>query len=302
MPELPEVETIAAGLRPHLVGRRIDSVSVRHLRAVRRDERGPAGFAGALIGRLVTGVRRRGKYLWLVLDDEDAVLVHLGMSGQLLLSEAQTPAANRHLRLQVAFHGGLTMHFVDQRTFGHMLFCPAGAELPDQIRHIARDPFDPDFDPRAAAVAIRRRSSEIKRVLLDQTVVSGIGNIYADESLWRARMHFARRADRLSRAAVTELLGHAHAVMAEAVRVGGTSFDDLYVDVNGQSGYFARGLDAYGREGQPCRRCTETIRRASFTNRSSFFCPACQRPPRRPRTVTATSHRAAPASPFLRPT
>lgn len=280
MPELPEVETIAAGLRPWVVGRQIATVRVLHPRAVRRHGSGQSDFEAQLTGRLVEGVRRRGKYLWFQLDGGDAALIHLGMSGQMLLRAAYV-RPGPHVRIQLDYaDSGPHLHFVDQRTFGHMLVSRGGYELPAPIQHIAVDPFDESFDVDATVARVRRRSSEVKRVLLDQTVVSGIGNIYADEALWRARIHFARPANRLPRARVRDLLYEATTVMAEAVRAGGTSFDDLYVDVNGRSGYFERGLNVYGREGRPCPRCGATIRRARFTNRSSFFCPRCQRSPR----------------------
>ncbi|MGZ4651511.1 MAG: zinc finger domain-containing protein, partial [Kineosporiaceae bacterium] len=155
--------------------------------------------------------------------------------------------------------------------------------VPWPVRHIARDPLDPDFDDAAFAAAMRRRRTGVKRALLDQSLVSGIGNIYADETLWRARMHYARPTETLRRPDVAALLGHARGVMGEALAQGGTSIDALYVDVNGRSGYFERSLDVYGREGEPCRRCGTRVRRHAFMNRSSFSCPRCQPRPRHPR-------------------
>ncbi len=287
MPELPEVEVVRSGLERHILGRTIEAVEVLHVRPVRRDPRGPGGFADALLGRRIDSVRRRGKYLWLALDNDDALLGHLGMSGQLLL---QTPGApdERHLRVRFVLDGDVEpveLRFVDQRMFGGLIVCAGGAELPAQIAHIARDPMDPEFDEAAFASRVRKRVSGIKRQLLDQTLVSGVGNIYADEALWRAGLHGERPGTRLTMPQVLGLLGHAREVMIAALGEGGTSFDALYVNVNGESGYFDRSLHAYGREGLACDRCGTPIRRAAFMNRSSFFCPACQPAPRRRRTT-----------------
>lgn len=278
MPELPEVEVVREGLSRHVLGRRVEHVSVLHERPLRREPGGPQAFVEAVLGRTISAVRRRGKYFWLALDDSDAVLAHLGMSGQMLLKEPGAPD-ERHLRVRFGLSGepGLEMRFVDQRMFGGLSFSPGGADLPAEIAHIARDPIDPAFDDDEFVARVRRRTSGVKRLLLDQTLVSGVGNIYADESLWRARLHGERPGDSLSPRKARELLGHARTVMGEALAQGGTSFDALYVNVNGESGYFDRSLDAYGREGEECRRCGTPIRRAAFMNRSSFFCPRCQR-------------------------
>ncbi|MCB8958087.1 MAG: bifunctional DNA-formamidopyrimidine glycosylase/DNA-(apurinic or apyrimidinic site) lyase [Nocardioides sp.] len=285
MPELPEVEVVRAGLERHVLGATIVRVDVLHPRPVRRDLRGPAGFAEALAGRRIDAVRRRGKYLWLPLDNGDALLGHLGMSGQLLLQPPGAPD-ERHLRVRIALDGAdedRELRFVDQRMFGGLSVSAGGADLPPEIAHIARDPLDPEFDEDAVVRKVRRRSSGIKRQLLDQNLVSGVGNIYADEALWRARVHGERPGDRLTAAQVRELLGHARDVMVAALGQGGTSFDALYVNVNGESGYFDRSLHAYGREGEPCERCGTAVRRVAFMNRSSYFCPTCQPVPRRRR-------------------
>ncbi|MBU2073884.1 MAG: bifunctional DNA-formamidopyrimidine glycosylase/DNA-(apurinic or apyrimidinic site) lyase [Actinobacteria bacterium] len=282
MPELPEVEVVRAGLERHVVGARVVAVDVLHERPVRRDPRGPQGFALALAGRRITGARRRGKYLWLPLDDGDALLCHLGMSGQMLVQPADAEP-EKHLRVRLRLEGaaqGRHLHFVDQRMFGGLLVSTGGAVLPPEIAHIGRDPLDPLFDLDDVVARVRRRGSGIKRQLLDQTLVSGVGNIYADEALWRARIHGERPGDRLTRAQVVELLGHARDVMTDALAQGGTSFDALYVNVNGESGYFDRSLHAYGREGEPCDRCGRAVRRVAFMNRSSYFCPGCQPVPR----------------------
>ena len=289
MPELPEVEVVRAGLERHVVGARIRAVEVLHPRPVRRDPGGPEGFAAALTGRRIDGARRRGKYLWLPLDDGSALLAHLGMSGQMLV-QPPGAAAERHLRVRLLLDGaaeGRHVHFVDQRMFGGLSVSVGGAELPPEIAHIARDPLDPGFDDDLFVARVRRRTSGVKRLLLDQGLVSGVGNIYADESLWRAHLHGERGGDRLTTRQVRDLLTHVREVMSEALAQGGTSFDALYVNVNGESGYFDRALHAYGQEGRPCARCGTPIRRVAFMNRSSFFCPRCQPVPRRRRTPGA---------------
>ena len=282
MPELPEVETVRQGLSRWVTGRRIAEVAVLHPRAVRRHLAGGDDFAAVLAGRTITDVRRRGKYLWLALDSEDAVVGHLGMSGQMLMLDATAPPGP-HLRIRFTFSdGGPQLRFVDQRTFGGLAFSPGGAELPGEIAHIARDPFDPLFEAEAVVEALRRRRTTVKRALLDQTLISGVGNIYADESLWRAKLHGNRPSAGLTRPAARRLLGHVTDVMREALGQGGTSFDALYVNVNGESGYFDRSLHVYGREGEPCTRCGSPVRREAFMNRSSYSCPRCQPRPRTP--------------------
>ncbi|MFY1598708.1 bifunctional DNA-formamidopyrimidine glycosylase/DNA-(apurinic or apyrimidinic site) lyase [Micromonospora sp. WMMD737] len=280
MPELPEVETVRQGLARWVTGRRISSVEVRHPRAVRRHTPGGGHFADVLADRTVLDVRRRGKYLWLPLDSGDAVIGHLGMSGQLLVQPADAPDET-HLRVRFRFSDdGPELRFVDQRTFGGLSVSAGGAELPAEIAHIARDPMDPQFSDAAFAAALRRRRTEVKRALLDQTLISGVGNIYADEALWRARLHGARPTDALTGPAALRLLGHVRDVLGEAIKSGGTSFDALYVNVNGESGYFDRALNVYGREGLPCHRCGAPVRREAFMNRSSYSCPRCQPRPR----------------------
>jgi formamidopyrimidine-DNA glycosylase len=278
VPELPEVEVVRRGLEAHVLGRPVQAVEVLHPRPVRRHLPGPDDFAARLTGRTFTAARRRGKYLWLPLDSGDALLGHLGMSGQLLVQPAVAPD-ERHLRVRFNL-GAVDLRFVDQRMFGGLSFSPSGADLPAELVHIARDPLDPEFDDDGFGSRVRRSTSGIKRILLNQTVVSGIGNIYADEALWLARLHGERRGDRLSRADVERVLIAARTVMTSALGQGGTSFDALYVNVNGESGYFDRSLEVYGREGEPCSRCGTPIRRVSFMNRSSFFCALCQPAPR----------------------
>jgi formamidopyrimidine-DNA glycosylase len=294
MPELPEVETVRDGLQRWVAGRTVTTVEVRHPRAVRRHVGGGADLAARVTGLTIESAARRGKYLWLPLAGADgsrgeALIGHLGMSGQMLVRPADAPA-EKHLHVRIAFDdGGPELRFVDQRTFGGVLLdqlVPA-ADRPDelvpaQIAHIARDPVDPHFDDLLFATRLRRKDTELKRALLDQTLISGVGNIYADESLWRAQLHGARRTATLTRPAIAALLAEVRGVLADALEAGGTSFDALYVNVNGESGYFDRSLAVYGQEGRPCPRCGTPVRRTSFMNRSSFFCPTCQRPPRKP--------------------
>ncbi|MFE9138203.1 bifunctional DNA-formamidopyrimidine glycosylase/DNA-(apurinic or apyrimidinic site) lyase [Streptomyces sp. CB02261] len=283
MPELPEVEVVRRGLERWVAGRTVTEVEVLHPRAVRRHPAGGADFAARLQGQRIEAARRRGKYLWLPLAGTGtSVLGHLGMSGQLLV-QPEKALDEKHLRIRIRFDdaAGTELRFVDQRTFGGLSLheqTPDG--LPDVIAHIARDPLDPEFDDVSFHSALRLRRTTVKRALLDQSLISGVGNIYADEALWRSRLHYDRPAGTLTRPRSAELLGHVRDVMNEALAVGGTSFDSLYVNVNGESGYFDRSLDAYGREDEPCRRCGTPMRRRAWMNRSSYFCPRCQRPPR----------------------
>lgn len=279
MPELPEVEVIRRGLEQFVAGRRIAEVAVFHPRAVRRHEGGPADFTARLTGRVIDGARRRGKYLWLPIGP-DALVAHLGMSGQLLVGPAAAPLAP-HVRVRFTFtDGGTDLRFTDQRTFGHLLVCADGAQLPSVIAHIAPDPLEDAFDLGWLTARMRTRRTGIKRALLDQSLVSGIGNIYADEALWRVKLHYARATDRLRPAQIGDLMTAVTDVFAEALKDGGTSFDSLYVNVNGESGYFDRSLNVYGRAGEPCPRCGTLIRRDAFMNRSSYTCPHCQPRPR----------------------
>jgi formamidopyrimidine-DNA glycosylase len=279
VPELPEVEVIRRGLDQFVVGRRIAEVTVLHPRAVRRHLAGPADFVARLTGRVVDGARRRGKYLWLPIGD-DALLAHLGMSGQLLVGPAVAPLSP-HVRVRFTFtDGGTDLRFTDQRTFGHLLVAADGAQLPSVISHIAPDPLEDAFDLDWLTTRMRTRRTGVKRALLDQSLVSGIGNIYADEALWRVKMHYARATDRLRRSEIAGLMGAVTDVFRAALKDGGTSFDSLYVNVNGESGYFDRSLNVYGRAGEPCPRCGTPIRRDPFMNRSSYTCPHCQPRPR----------------------
>jgi formamidopyrimidine-DNA glycosylase len=289
VPELPEVETVRAGLERHVVGRTVATAQVLNPRAVRRDLAGPEGFAAAMAGRTFQRAQRRGKYLWCALDDAsrgddppslptEALLAHLGMSGQLLVGDAGRPLSP-HVRARFTFtDGGPDLRFTDQRTFGHLMLCALPGLVPAPIAHIAPDPLEAAFDAKGFAARLTRKKTQVKRALLDQSLISGVGNIYADEALWRARLHWARPTDTLKGAEVSRLLEAVRDVLTEALKAGGTSFDALYVNVNGESGYFDRSLNAYGREGEPCPRCAAPIRRDAFMNRSSYSCPRCQKP------------------------
>ncbi len=297
MPELPEVEVVRRGLQDHVVGRRLGAAQFLGSRVARRHLPGPADLAARVTGNAVLAAERRGKYLWLVLQAPDAhrqaLIIHLGMSGQLLVEAADAPA-EKHLHASFDFEDeGPQLRFVDQRTFGGMALADLVPDVataspttgrpwgvPSTITHIAPDPFEPGYDRAAVVARLRTRRTGIKRALLDQGLVSGVGNIYADEALWRARLHGEREAATLTRPALGRLLDHAAEVMQAALDQGGTSFDALYVNVNGASGYFDRSLHAYGQEGRPCARCGALIRRESFMNRSSFSCPRCQPRPR----------------------
>lgn len=268
------------GLNSDLIGATIESVRVLHDRSVRRQPGGQDELAARLSGKTVHRANRRGKYLWLdFADTHDALVVHLGMSGQLrLVDDADL---DRHARIDFALADGRTLRFRDQRTFGWVMIggtrVANGQRIPDSVAHIAPDPFDSTFDIATVLKRMAFSRAAIKRVLLDQTVISGIGNIYADEALWRARVNHTTPARELSQERAKRVITSATSVMTEALEAGGTSFDALYVDLSGDKGWFERSLAAYGREDEPCPRCGEPIRRERFTNRSSFLCPNCQR-------------------------
>jgi formamidopyrimidine-DNA glycosylase len=331
MPELPEVEVVRSGLEPAVTGALVSSVEVFEERSLRRHDRALGDFSALLTGQRISAAVRRGKFLWLPLTTQPtasvrsfttttdifghtpisaqrnparrpespslcALLVHLGMSGQVLLREAGAPlAADGPVRIRLGIehptYGELALHFVDQRIFGSMAldrlvptpdgqpggFGDAGAFVPSQVAHIGRDPLDPAFSDAAFFAALHRKKTGIKRAMLDQSLISGIGNIYADEALWAARIHYAQPAATLSRARVRVLLDEIRIVLGKALAEGGTSFDAQYVNVNGASGYFAHSLNAYGQQGKPCPRCGRPLVREAFMNRSSHFCRYCQR-------------------------
>jgi formamidopyrimidine-DNA glycosylase len=284
MPELPEVEVVRAGLEPALVGARIDTVQVFDPRSLKRHDARRGDFVGMLQGATFLSAQRRGKFMWFPLDSGDALVTHLGMSGQVLLRDLEAPP-DRHLRIQYVIthpeHGQLVVNFVDQRIFGSMAVDelveqPSGF-VPSQAAHIALDPLNDFFDDELFITRLRKKSTGVKRALLDQTLMSGVGNIYADEALWAAKIYGEKPSDSLSKAKARELLEAVRVILMKALGEGGTSFDEQYVNVNGESGYFSHSLNAYGQQGKPCPRCGTAIRRVTFMNRGSHYCPKCQR-------------------------
>lgn len=311
MPELPEVEVVRRGLQKWASGRTVRAVEVLDPRSIRRHRHGTEDFRGQLAGARIGAVVRRGKFLWLPLlhspspadaATDVALMAHLGMSGQLLMQDPEQPD-EKHLKVRIVFEPGESgpeeLRFVDQRIFGGLFvtsLVPTADGLPGglgddaaliaaEAAHIARDPLDPVFAEEAFGVALKRRKTSVKRAMLDQSLISGIGNIYADEALWASQLHYARPTEKLRPVEIATLLANVRAVMTASLQAGGTTFDSLYVNVNGASGYFERSLNVYGREGQPCYRCQDNglltlIKREPFMNRSSYFCPVCQPKPR----------------------
>ena len=275
MPELPEVETVRRGLAAHVVGCKLKEITVLHPRATSMKSIAPLN---ALQGARIEEVARRGKFLWFKLNRPEVLVGHLGMSGQFLIQPKSAPD-ERHLRVRLNL-GKLELRFIDQRTFGWLAVDETQGGLPTYVKEIAPDPFDPQFNLEEAIQRFKKKKTEIKRALLDQNVMSGVGNIYADEALWRSKMHPESRIETMKVQRIKELIENATLVMTEALAVGGTSFDELYINVNGESGYFERSLAVYGQEGEGCPRCGREIRRIKFANRSSHFCPKCQPTPR----------------------
>ncbi|MHA2789294.1 bifunctional DNA-formamidopyrimidine glycosylase/DNA-(apurinic or apyrimidinic site) lyase [Corynebacterium sp. S7] len=272
MPELPEVEVVRRGLEEHVCGATFRSVEVLHPRAARGND---VDLESVLPGLSIEAVRRRGKYLWFELSDGFALVIHLRMSGQMLVGP-HGEVTSSHLRIRADL-GDVELAFVDQRTFGYWHYTSLDeAGIPATMAHIAADPFEESFDSVEVSRAMRKKNSAVKTVLLDQGIVSGIGSIYADEAMWAAEIKPTRKAKSLRQKDGVKLLEESHDVMARALEQGGTSFDSLYVNVNGASGYFARSLNAYGREDKPCARCGSLITRTKVNGRSSYFCPTCQ--------------------------
>lgn len=297
MPELPEVETVRSGLAPFLVGAKVKKIEVFDERSLKKHPGGAAGFVAELTGNRIEAVARRGKFLWMPLNDSRAVVGHLGMSGQILLRTpnfAEDPQTRVKIHIETQDKNKLDIRFVDQRLFGGLViddlvetqdsgeagFSPErviGNLIPSAVSHIARDLLDPLFDKEYVVSKMQKKNLGIKRVLLDQNLLSGIGNIYADESLWLAKLHYDRTASGISKKKLLELVDIATEVLRKAVAQGGTSFDEQYKNVNGESGYFSQSLNAYGQTGEPCNRCGTPIKRDAWANRGSHFCPRCQR-------------------------
>jgi formamidopyrimidine-DNA glycosylase len=283
MPELPEVETVRSGLEKYVINRRIASAHSYHFRAIKPNSIAPLA---AVAGSRIRAVKRRGKFLWFELDREFTLVAHLGMSGQLLISPKKSPDQS-HLRARIELQKsarsvgkkstGNEIRFIDQRTFGWLSIEQMHNQIPKSVAHIAYDPFEAEFNIKNVIADISSRKSAIKPAILNQEIISGIGNIYADEALWRAKIHPEIICEDLSEDEIKKIINSAKAVMKSAIKAGGTSFDQQYKNVNGASGYFSRSLSVYGRAGQPCSRCATLIRRIAFANRSSHFCPRCQR-------------------------
>jgi len=292
VPELPEVEVVRAGLEPAVTRAVVEAITVYDRRSLRRHDGPSEDFVEQLTGREIVSAERRGKFLWLPLAGRgldagpQALVVHLGMSGQVLLRDRGTDDKLTRIRIELDHpeHGALRLNFVDQRIFGSMAIDSLAPTpdhpsqlVPSAVAHIARDSLDDRFDDKLFLDRLSRRNTGIKRAMLDQTLISGIGNIYADESLWAARIHYDQPASSLSRVKAKLLLTEVRLVLAKALGEGGTSFDTQYVNVNGASGYFSHSLNAYGQQGKPCPRCGTLIVRETFMNRGSHFCPHCQR-------------------------
>lgn len=287
MPELPEVETVRRGLETHVESFSIQKVEIFDKRSLKRNLGSQKAFARELEGLRLGSFERRGKFLWIPLSGSRCLVTHLGMSGQVLVRNQDSPEDKcERIRLIVS-RGNKTLEvrFVDQRLFGGMylddLVTDAdGRKIPASITHIASDPLESTFDFDQVVEAISKRLAGIKSLLLNQGILSGIGNIYADETLWLTKTHYLTPGSEISKQKLRSLIETAKTVLQEAVEQGGTSFDEQYKNVNGESGYFSQSLNAYGQTGLPCPRCKTPIRREAWSNRGSHFCPRCQRPKR----------------------
>lgn len=276
MPELPEVETVRRGLVSLVKGYKITGAHDLHPRALKSESIAPLK---AIQGAKIIDLNRRGKFLWFVLDRPQVLVAHLGMSGQFLIHQ-QGHAKAKHVRAQFDLTKQMRKRelvFNDQRTFGWVSVEETTDGVPSSAQHIARDPFDAKFDLQETIENFAKRKIRIKTALLNQEIMSGVGNIYADETLWRAKVHPEISTADLSKKKIASIIGYATEVMSEAIEQGGTSFDDLYINVNGESGFFEQALAAYGRTDEPCPRCGTPIRRITFGARSSHFCPRCQK-------------------------
>ncbi|MFQ5967774.1 MAG: bifunctional DNA-formamidopyrimidine glycosylase/DNA-(apurinic or apyrimidinic site) lyase [Acidimicrobiia bacterium] len=272
MPELPEVETIRRHLSPLLEGRTVRSLEVRHPRMLRYQ---PEGRLPTVPGRRVLEVGRRGKYLLITLDGGLTWVTHLGMSGRVRLTNPEEPFA-AHTHVVASFDGGIQLRVIDPRTFGFVQFLDE-----DQMAKSSVGRLGPDaLEDGAASIGPRLegRRAAIKSLLLDQRFIAGIGNIYADEILYRARIRPKRPGGSLSAADAKRLQSSVRPVLRDGLRWGGTSLDDLaYRLPDGSAGDFLQKLRVYGRESEPCRRCQTPIRRTVISARSSFWCPTCQK-------------------------
>lgn len=309
MPELPEVETVRAGLAEALTNSRVQSIQIFDERSLKRHLAGPKDFVNTLTGAKILAVVRRGKFLWMPLEldgakadgKQHALVGHLGMSGQMFLRKASDPEDKLTrvvISLETSNKKSVEFRFIDQRIFGSLAidelvptddgkpggYTSTSAEnkwwqnlIPASAAHIARDPLDASFDLEKVRAKFAKKHSGIKRVLLDQQVLSGVGNIYADEALWATKLHYDQPTDTISKSSFDQLMFEVKRILEAAVAEGGTSFDEQYKNVNGESGYFEVSLNAYGMTDRPCNRCGKAIKRDSWMNRGSHFCPNCQK-------------------------
>ena len=271
MPELPEVETTRRGLAPHVEGRRVTGVILR-----RPDLRWPipAEVGEQLPGRRIAAVRRRAKYLLMDTDAGDSALLHLGMSGMLRVLPGDTPVG-AHDHVDLALDSGRVLRFTDPRRFGSLLWQPAGTEH-ELLRGLGPEPLSDAFDGDWLFARSRGRSAPVKTFLMDQRIVVGVGNIYAAESLFRAGISPTRAAGKVSRERYVALADAARTILAQAIERGGTTLRD-FLNPDGAPGYFEQELAVYGRAGLPCPACARPLRQARIGQRTSVWCPRCQR-------------------------
>jgi formamidopyrimidine-DNA glycosylase len=278
MPELPEVETIRRDLDKEVVGKRIKQVEVTGLRSIRRHKTKDS-FTSRLEGRKITGVQRRGKYLLVRVEDGDVLVVHLGMSGQLLRAKSAREAREKHTHVVLTFTQGGQLRYVDPRTFGE-LFVTAADELERDVPELAHLGFDPLEDVMSwnrFGDLLQARKAKLKALLMDQRFLAGLGNLYADEILWAAGLRYDRRSDSLSSQEIRRLYRAMFETLQEAIKHRGSSLaDEQYRDVFGEIGDFQSLHKVYDREGQPCRRCRSPIVRIKAQGRSTFMCEQCQ--------------------------
>jgi formamidopyrimidine-DNA glycosylase len=278
MPELPEVEVIRRDLEKEVVGKKIKSVEVTGLRSVRR-HRNKKEFIGLLEGRKIVAVQRRGKYLVMRLDDPEAVIVHLGMSGQLLRAKSAREKAPKHTHVVITFTQGGLLRFVDPRTFGEIFVTKYDDidESVDELAHLGLDPLETALSWELFGRMLAEKKMRLKSLLMDQKFIAGIGNVYSDEILFQAGLKWDRMSDSLSQQEVRRLYRAIVETLQDAVKYRGSSLaDEQYVDLFGKPGEYQNYHQVYDREGLACQRCRREIQRARFSNRSTFYCESCQ--------------------------